>query len=286
MSRKSSSTEATPIALEHRLAIGVGQREVSRHYSSTSLRYPSTSRRRVHLRRVGRGGCGRASPRRRGPRSPSPARRRPARSRRRPRPRAARRRRTRPSRTRPRRTSRPSRSCAPTCGRLVVDELAEGVLRVPGDAEHGLVALHPRPVVLGVVAEIVRIGLGCGQLRSPCGRGVSSRRARGARLPRTSIVSSVPGAASAAGTYAIPMPRSRLGECVPRGDLAALGDRHPRARDRLLLHDERDELPLGPASLIARSRSTPVKSLSSAQTQPSPAEIASVSGEMSLPCSG
>ena len=42
----------------------------------------------------------------------------------------------------------------------------------------------------------------------------------------------------------------------------------------------------GPASLIRRSSSTPVKSLSSAQTQPRPAEIASVSGPMSLPCSG
>ena len=36
-------------------------------------------------------------------------------------------------------------------GRLVEDDLAERVLRVPGDPEGGLVALDPRPVVLGVV---------------------------------------------------------------------------------------------------------------------------------------
>jgi hypothetical protein len=35
-------------------------------------------------------------------------------------------------------------------GRLVVDELAERVGRVPGDAEHGLVAVDARPVVLGL----------------------------------------------------------------------------------------------------------------------------------------
>ena len=39
----------------------------------------------------------------------------------------------------------------PCVGRLVVDELAERVLREPGDAERRLVALDPRPVVLGVV---------------------------------------------------------------------------------------------------------------------------------------
>ena len=41
-----------------------------------------------------------------------------------------------------------------------------------------------------------------------------------------------------------------------------------------------------PSSLIARSRSAPVKPVSSAHAQPSPDEIASHCGPMSLPCSG
>src|SRR5947199_2611330 len=43
------------------------------------------------------------------------------------------------------------RSCL---GRLEVDELAERVLREPGDSEDGLVALAPGPVVLGVVLPV------------------------------------------------------------------------------------------------------------------------------------
>ena len=39
--------------------------------------------------------------------------------------------------------------CEPCVRRLEVDELAERVLGEPGDAEHGLVALDARPVVLG-----------------------------------------------------------------------------------------------------------------------------------------
>ena len=62
-----------------------------------------------------------------------------------------------------------------------------------------------------------------------------------------------------------------------RRDLATTGDWHALPRNRLLLHHERDELPLGPASLIARSSSTPLNSFPSAHVQPSPAEIASVS---------
>ena len=42
----------------------------------------------------------------------------------------------------------------------------------------------------------------------------------------------------------------------------------------------------GPASLIRRSSAAPVNSLSSAHVHPSAAEIASVSGVMSFPCSG
>ena len=44
-------------------------------------------------------------------------------------------------------------------GCLEVHELAEGVLRPPGDPEHRLVALDPRPVVLGVVLQILRVAL-------------------------------------------------------------------------------------------------------------------------------
>ena len=42
----------------------------------------------------------------------------------------------------------------------------------------------------------------------------------------------------------------------------------------------------GPFSLIARSTLTPLKSFASAQVQPRPAEMGSVSGEMSFPWSG
>ena len=42
----------------------------------------------------------------------------------------------------------------------------------------------------------------------------------------------------------------------------------------------------GPCSFTSRSRSTPVNSVSSAHAQPSPDEIASHCGPMSLPCSG
>jgi hypothetical protein len=47
----------------------------------------------------------------------------------------------------------------PDLWRLEVDELAERVLREPGDPERRLLALDPRPVVLGVVAEIVGVAL-------------------------------------------------------------------------------------------------------------------------------
>ena len=48
----------------------------------------------------------------------------------------------------------------PSAGRLVVDELAERVLREPRDPERRLVALDPRPVVLGVVPQLVGVALG------------------------------------------------------------------------------------------------------------------------------
>ena len=85
----------------------------------------------------------------------------------------------------------------------------------------------------------------------------------------------------------MPMPCVEHRRVRAGGDLAALEDRHALARDRALLHHERDEPLLGALLLdLAQRARRPVKSLSSAQTQPSPAEIASVSGPMSLPCSG
>ena len=57
--------------------------------------------------------------------------------------------------------------------RLVVDELAERVLREPRDAERRLVAVDARPVVLGVVAKVVRVALCSGHPRSPSGRSAS-----------------------------------------------------------------------------------------------------------------
>src|SRR5919204_5469694 len=47
----------------------------------------------------------------------------------------------------------------PRFGWLEMDEFAERVLREPGDPERRLVAVDPRPVVLGVVLQLVGIGL-------------------------------------------------------------------------------------------------------------------------------
>src|SRR5262245_52570209 len=55
----------------------------------------------------------------------------------------------------------PLRHVRTLLGWLEVDELAERVLCEPGDAEGRLVAVDPRPVVVGVVAKVVRIALGC-----------------------------------------------------------------------------------------------------------------------------
>ena len=45
----------------------------------------------------------------------------------------------------------------PCLRRLEMDDLAERVLRVPGDPERGLVAVDSCPVVLGVVAKVVGV---------------------------------------------------------------------------------------------------------------------------------
>ena len=77
-------------------------------------------------------------------------------------------------------------------GRLEEDDLAEGVLRVPGDPEGGLLAVDLRPVVLGVVLEIVGIALvGHGGNLSVLGTVADIRTARsisGSPLPVSATV--------------------------------------------------------------------------------------------------
>ena len=120
---------------EHRLAVGVGQREVATGLSTCR----AESRRRRVASRLRKGRSDGSAPRPdlavgilvhglglvddilRSPRAPHRT--------------AARSDPTRPSPTRPRRRTRPSRSSRPLVGRLVVDELAERVLGEPGDAE-------------------------------------------------------------------------------------------------------------------------------------------------------
>ena len=84
----------------------------------------------------------------------------------------------------------------------------------------------------------------------------------------------------------MPMPTSSIGECEPEVTSPPPSIDMPCRGIALSVHDEGDEPPFGPLLLDRAQLSTPVKSVSSAHTQPSPAEIASVSGEMSLPCSG
>ena len=160
MSRNSSSIDATPIVCEHLLAVVVGEGE-KRVASLLGQRPACTPQRRAARRpRTGpRGGCGRASRRRTDPRSPSRARRPTA---------------WLTSSTSPDSGAITSETaltdstspydesfatCAPCVGRLEVDELAERVLREPGDPEHCLVAFDPRPVVLAVVLQVLGIRL-------------------------------------------------------------------------------------------------------------------------------
>ena len=97
---------------EHRLAVGVGQREVA-HCVFEDLPVRRDVEQRVDLGRVAEADPDEPARRRTDPRSRSRARRRPSGSPRAPRPRAARSDPTRPSPTRPRRTTRPSRSSSP-----------------------------------------------------------------------------------------------------------------------------------------------------------------------------
>src|SRR5207249_3867688 len=83
--------------------------------------------------------------------------------------------------------------------RVEEHDLAELVLGVPGDAEGGRVALDARPVVLGVVLEIVRVAaLGHGQV-SFGGYSGFARTSAARALPRTSISIAVPGSARSGG---------------------------------------------------------------------------------------
>src|SRR6266540_7008225 len=69
-------------------------------------------------------------------------------------------------------------------GRLVEDDLAERVLRVPRDAEGRLLAVDPGPVVLLVVAQVLRVAL-LRQVNPPFDTGASTLCApRGACLAR------------------------------------------------------------------------------------------------------
>src|SRR5436189_3586087 len=66
------------------------------------------------------------------------------------------------------------RDRCPLVRRLVVDKLPERVLGEPRDPECRLVSLDARPVVLGVVLQLVRIRLARRQrLTPPCGRSAS-----------------------------------------------------------------------------------------------------------------
>ena len=99
--------------------------------------------------------------------------------------------------------SRPSVDLGADLGRVVEDDLAEAVLGVAGDAEHGvLVALQAGPVVLVVVEQLVWVaGVGQGQLSfreaGLAYRGLEAIRAA-RRLPRTSISTAMPDSARSA----------------------------------------------------------------------------------------
>ena len=95
-------------------------------------------------------------------------------------------------------------SVAADRGRVEEDDLAELVLGVPGDPERGGVAVDPRPVVLGVVLQVVRVA---GRPRPQFSLLYSgfSRTSAVRALPRTSISISVPGCARSAGRYAMPI---------------------------------------------------------------------------------
>ena len=84
----------------------------------------------------------------------------------------------------------------------------------------------------------------------------------------------------------MPMPRSSIGECVPDVTSPPPSIGIPCRGTAFSSMTNGTSLRAGPSSLIRRSAWTPVKSVSSAHAQPSPAEIASVSSVMSLPCSG
>ena len=99
-------------------------------------------------------------------------------------------------------------------------------------------------------------------------------------------MSFVSGFAWSAGTYPMPIPMSSIGEWEPDVTSPPPSIGMPWRGIAVSSITNATSLRSGPSAFTRRSVSTPVNSLSSAQTQPSPAEIASVSGPMSLPCSG
>ena len=100
------------------------------------------------------------------------------------------------------------------------------------------------------------------------------------------MVNSVSGFACATGTYAMPIPTSSIGECVPDVTSPPPSIGMPWRGIAFSSMTKATSRRSGPSSLTRRRTSTPSNSLSSAHAQPRPAEIASVSGPMSLPCSG
>ena len=85
----------------------------------------------------------------------------------------------------------------------------------------------------------------------------------------------------------MPMPWSSIGECVPDVTSPPPSIGIPCRGTARSSMTNGTSLRVGPLLLDPpECVSAPVKPVSSAHAQPSPAEIASVSGVMSLPCSG
>ena len=135
-----------------------------------------------------------------------------------------------------------------------MDELAQRVDRVPGDAEHRLVAVDAGPVVLGVVEQILGVRLARGHPHS-LSFVDRFRRHFAAPLPAAHVDRQL-GAGRAHPRRHVPEADAGVEHRRERarGDLAAALDRHPLTRDRLLGHPEGDELALRAARLDLAQR--------------------------------
>ena len=154
---------------------------------------------------------------------------------------------------------------APTCGRIEEHDLAERVLRVPGDAEGGGVAVDPGPVVLGVVLEVVGVVGHFGLLRVERlgadfgGAGLATdvdleRRCRARRGPRARRPCRCRGRGSATSCRCVTTPPPVIGlpwrampaPVIVEGDELLGGALRARGGDRLRAHEARGLL-AGPA---------------------------------------